>query len=436
MKTIDHIPISKVQRASKIAKTGAKVGVNYIKYLGDKLVNTEEEARERLDQSNAEDIYDGLKDLKGSALKVAQMMSMDQNVLPQAYVEKFSLSQFSVPALSLPLVIKVFRSSFGKEPSQMFDSFSKEAVNAASIGQVHRAEKDGKSFAVKIQYPGVADSVSSDLALIKPVALKMFNIEKKGSEKYFKEVEEKLLEETDYELELRNSLQISKECQSINNVIFPGYYPEYSSKGVLTMDWMKGQHLSEFTSSNPSQEHREKVGQALWDLFMHQIHVIRKVHADPHPGNFLISKDNDLVVLDFGCVKEIPDDFYGPYFALLDKDSLENPKVFNKTLDDLEIIKPSDSDKDKVFLRAFFKEVLTLFTLPFHDETFDFSNDDYFMDVARLAEGYSKDQRLRKIDVNRGSKHFIYINRVFFGLYNLMNMIRPKQTQIHNYRKS
>ena len=100
MKSIDKIPTSKIQRASKLVQTGAKIGVNYIKYYGDKLVKSEEEAKERLNQNNADDIYDGLKKLKGSALKVAQMLSMEKNMLPQAYVEKFSLAQFSVPPLS------------------------------------------------------------------------------------------------------------------------------------------------------------------------------------------------------------------------------------------------------------------------------------------------------------------------------------------------
>ena len=116
MKTIDKIPTSKIQRATKMVTTGAKVGVNYLKYYGDKMVNSEEDAKERLNQNNATDIYDGLKQLKGSALKVAQMLSMEKSILPQAYVEKFSLAQFSVPPLSPPLVIRTFKKYFGKKP--------------------------------------------------------------------------------------------------------------------------------------------------------------------------------------------------------------------------------------------------------------------------------------------------------------------------------
>ena len=185
MKTIDKIPTSKIQRASKLFKTGAKVGVNYIKYYGEKIVSDEDKAKERLNKNNAEDIYDGLKNLKGSALKVAQMLSMDKNILPEAYVEKFSLSQFSVPPLSPPLVIKTFKKYLGKGPNELFDSFNATSVNAASIGQVHQAEKNGKKLAIKLQYPGVADSISSDLSLVKPIAVKMFNLKGKDSDKYF-----------------------------------------------------------------------------------------------------------------------------------------------------------------------------------------------------------------------------------------------------------
>ena len=155
------------------------------------MVNPNEDAKERLNQNNAEDIYDGLNSLKGSAFKVAQMLSMEKSILPQAYVEKFSLAQFSVPPLSPPLVIKSFKKYFGKHPNDLFDAFDATSVNAASIGQVHKAFKDGKKLAVKIQYPGVAESISSDLALVKPMAIKMFNIKGKDSDKNFKEVENK-----------------------------------------------------------------------------------------------------------------------------------------------------------------------------------------------------------------------------------------------------
>ncbi len=435
MKTIDYIPVSKIQRASKLVSTGAKVGVNYLKYFGDKLSKTELQARTRLNESNADDIYDGLKQLKGSALKVAQMLSMEKSIMPQAYVEKFSLAQFSVPPLSPPLVLKTFKTYFGKLPNELYDYFNPNSVNAASIGQVHEAEKDGKKLAVKIQYPGVAQSISSDLAMVKPVAIKMFNIKGKDSDKYFKEVEGKLLEETNYLLELQQSEEVAKACAHIPNLIFPQYYKNLSTDRIITMDFMQGKHLSEFTSSNKDQKKANLLGQALWDFYMFQIHNLRKVHADPHPGNFLVSDNLKLIALDFGCMKIIPIEFYQPYFELAEPVNIADSDYFRSKLYELEILREDDSKNEIEFFTELFHELLSLFTQPFHSDTFDFSDGKFFGKITELGQRYSKSSDLRKMNGNRGSEHFIYMNRTFFGLYNLMFDLKAEDIRINNYKR-
>jgi predicted unusual protein kinase regulating ubiquinone biosynthesis (AarF/ABC1/UbiB family) len=432
MKTIDSIPTGKISRATRLVKTGVKVGGNYLKYYGEKLVNPEV-SKDKLNESNAEDIYDGLKSLKGSALKVAQMLSMEKNIMPRAYVEKFSLAQFSVPPLSAPLVNKTFMRYFGISPNELFDSFEANSIAAASIGQVHKAVKDGKDLAVKIQYPGVADSISSDLALVKPVAIQMFNLKGKDSEKYFKEIEGKLLEETNYELEVVQSKMITEACANIDNLTFPKYYEDLSNDRIITMDWMDGAHLSEFTSFNNDREKANKIGQALWDFYMFQMHELKQVHADPHPGNFLISEEGQLIAIDFGCVKKVPQEFYTPYFELADPKNINNPKIFREKLFELEILRDDDSEKEENYFSALFYEMLSLFTQPFQNETFDFADETFFGKIAELSEKYSKDTELRKMNGNRGSKHFLYINRTFFGLYNLLNDLKA-EVKITNYQ--
>lgn len=433
MKTLDKIPTGKIERAGKLVKTGVKVGGNFVKYYGKKLVNPEHD-KEELNEDNASDIYNGLKSLKGSALKVAQMLSMEKNLLPSAYVEKFSLAQFSVPPLSAPLVRKTFKRYLNKFPEEVFDSFERNSINAASIGQVHKATKNGKELAVKIQYPGVAESISSDLAIVKPIAIRMFNLQGKDSDKYFKEVELKLLEETDYSLEFIQSEEITKACRIIPNLEFPKYYQDLSSERILTMDWMHGRHLSEFTRQSFSSELGNKLGQALWDFYMFQLHGLRKVHADPHPGNFLVSKQETLVAIDFGCIKQVPDEFYVPYFELAKKENIENDSIFMEKLYELEILSPSDSEIEVKFFKALFKEMLGLFTTPFHDEFFDFGNEEFWSRIAALGERYSKDEHIRKMNGNRGSKHFLYINRTFFGLFNLLHDLKAN-VEVNSYRK-
>ena len=437
MKTLNKIPTGKLERTSSLLKAGAKVGVNYIKYYGNKITKdkNEEAALKELNEDNASDIYDSLKELKGSALKVAQMLSMEKNILPQAYVEKFSLSQFSVPPLSAALVKKTFRKYFGKNPEDIFDQFTPESVNAASIGQVHKAKKDNKNFAVKIQYPGVRESISSDLKMVKPIAMKMFNIKKEGSESYFQEVENKLFEETDYDLELKRSQDISEKCSHLPNLDFPKYYPEFSCERIITMDWMTGKHFSEFTKQNNSQENLNKIGQTLWDFYMFQMHILKQVHADPHPGNFLISDDKKLLVIDFGCIKEIPNDFYQPYFELAKNENLNNPEIFRGKLYQLEILRSDDSTQEQKFFTQLFYELLELFTRPFNADHFDFSDENFFQEIADLGQRYAKLSDMKGMNTNRGSKHFIYLNRTFFGLYNMMHDLKAKNIEINHYKK-
>lgn len=434
MKTLESIPTHKIERATKLVSTGVKIGGNYLRYYGEKLIRGEED-KDKLNANNAKDIYDGLKELKGSALKVAQMLSMEKNLMPQAYVEQFSLAQFSVPPLSGAMVKKTIRKYLGADPEALFDTFSMQSENAASIGQVHRATKEGKALAVKIQYPGVANSIHSDLAIVKPIALKMFNLKGKDTGRYFEEVENKLLEETDYLQELQSSQMISKAAQVLPNLTFPKYYPKWTTSKILTMDWMEGVHLSEYVKREKlNQKERNLLGQTLWDFYMFQIHGLRKVQADPHPGNFMVSEQGELIAIDFGCIKEIPEDFYVPYFELSKKENIEDQVSFIKLLTDLEILLDTDTEEEITYFLALFQKMMRLFTKPFHDQHFDFSDAVFWDAISNLSKDFTEDSQLRQMNGNRGSKHFIYINRTFFGLYHLLHDLEA-QIETESFRK-
>ncbi|NJM25358.1 MAG: AarF/ABC1/UbiB kinase family protein [Bacteroidia bacterium] len=235
----DSMPVTKVQRATKFIATGAKIGTNYLKHYGKKLVNPDV-PRTELHEDNAKDIYNSLSQLRGGALKIAQMLSLDKNILPTAYQQQFALAQYSAPPLSYPLVVKTFHKYFKKGPEQIFDTFTRTAVNAASMGQVHQATLNGKKLAVKVQYPGVADSIQSDLAMVRPIAFKMFNLKEAEFGEFITEVEMRMMEETDYTLELQRSMELSAKSSHLNDVVFPVYYPELSCERILVMDWIEG----------------------------------------------------------------------------------------------------------------------------------------------------------------------------------------------------
>ncbi|WP_373520893.1 ABC1 kinase family protein [Aquiflexum sp.] len=425
IKEQQSIPVSKVQRAAKFISTGAKVGGNYMKHYAKKVVNPSM-TNEQLHTDNASDIYKSLSQMKGSALKIAQMMSMDKNLLPRAYQDKFTMAQYSAPPLSYPLVVKTFQKNFGKSPDQMFDTFTRSAVNAASIGQVHQATKDGKKLAIKIQYPGVADSVTSDLRLVRPFALRLLNMNEIELDHYMGEVEERLIEETDYLLEVERSREISEACGHIPNLKFPIYYDELSADRIITMDWISGKHIKEWMDTNPSQESRNQIGQALWDFYHHQVHNLKQVHADPHPGNFIIQDGDQLGIIDFGCVKVIPEDFYQGYFALIKKELLINQKDLDQIFYDLEFISDKDTEVEKAFFKGIFTEMISLLGKPFHVDKFDFADDDFFNEIFQLGDRISNDKMFRKSRQARGSRHGLYINRTYFGLYNLLNQLKAE----------
>lgn len=421
MSNEDKIPTSRLARTGNFIGTGARIGRNYLKYYGKKALGNDDQ--DSLQQSNADDIYRTLSKLRGSALKVAQMMSLDEGILPRAYSDKFAQSQYSVPPLSYPLVVQTVRRSLGSAPSEIFDNFSKNASAAASIGQVHQAEYQGIKLAVKVQYPGVADSISSDLRIVKPIVSALFNISNNELDHYLQEVEERLLEETDYDLELERSQQISLASADIRGLHFPRYFKELSGDRVLSMEWLPGLHLDKFLETNPSQEVRNKAGQLLWDFYDFQLHELRQVHADPHPGNFLIRENGEVGVIDFGCVKEIEEDFHRSYFRLMDPEIIGDQQEFRKVLFELGFLLDSDGAEELDFFVQLYREVHQLVCRPFFQEEFDFSDKSYFDKIYQLSIRLSGDRNLRRSKAARGPRDAIYLNRTYFGLYSYLQKL-------------
>ncbi|HEY0110359.1 MAG TPA: AarF/UbiB family protein, partial [Fibrella sp.] len=263
-----------------------------------------------------------------------------------------------------------------------------------------------------------------DLRIAKPLAVRLLNLDERQIDRFMGEVESKLLEETDYDLELRRSVEISEACSHIEGLVFPKYYPELSSKRILTMDWLDGLHLKEFLATNPTQAARNRIGQLLWDFYDHQIHNLRQVHADPHPGNFLMRPDGTMGVIDFGCVKVIPDYYYDNYFQLINPDTLKDEALTQQIFENLEFLVPQDSPRDRKFFSELFMQMIDMLGEPFAVDTFDFGNDNYFTQVYDFADKLSKMEELRSSKVVRGSQDGLYVNRTYYGLYAILNELK------------
>jgi len=415
----DKIPTSKVERASRVFRTSMKVGANYIKHTAQKAVNMDVDSNS-LDEKNAEELFKLMSQLKGSALKIAQMMSMDNGLLPKAYAQKFALAQNSAMSLSAPLVINTFKKYIGKTPTEVFDTFNVNAVHAASIGQVHEATKDGKKLAVKLQYPGVADSIHSDINLVKPLFLRFIGIKEKDVKQYFEEFEERLTEECDYEKELQYAVEIGEWSKDIPNLIIPKYYKDLSAKKILTMEWMEAKPLQYFIDNETDPHKKNQIGQALLDFLHTSIHEHQRFHADPHPGNFLVTADNKLVVLDFGCVKTIPKDFYNFYFSLVKDEVINDQEKLRKCLEGLDMLRKDDSvETQKLFYDTSMKAIQNM-SRPMKTDTFYFGDPKFYEQLQSQGEEIFNNKDFRKPNAMRGSKDAIYLHRAFYGLYSIL----------------
>jgi predicted unusual protein kinase regulating ubiquinone biosynthesis (AarF/ABC1/UbiB family) len=185
------------------------------------------------------------------------------------------------------------------------------------------------------------------------------------------------------------------------------------------MDWLEGEHLKEFLQKNPTQEVKNRVAQALWDFYNFQLHTQLAIHADPHPGNFLFQPDGRVGVIDFGCVKVVPEDFYYHYFPLLVPEIRNNQPVVDQLLNHIEILFPADSSEVKAELQKAFLEMTSLLSRPFESERFHFTNE-FIDEIYAKGEEIYQIPEVKKPTQPRGSKHALYVNRTYFGIYSMM----------------
>ncbi len=179
-------------------------------------------------------------------------------ILPDEFIDVMAQAQYKVPPINKALVRSLIKKELSAYPEQVFKHFDNEAIAAASIGQVHKATlKDGRDVAIKIQYPNIRDTIESDLSLAKIIFKKMVN--SPNFDKYFGEIKERLMEETDYVHE-GGEIEFFAGRYTSEKFITPRWIEELSTDKVLTMTFIEGQHLDAFLASNPSQDVRNHFG--------------------------------------------------------------------------------------------------------------------------------------------------------------------------------
>ena len=409
-------------RGTMAAKTGLKMGANYARYLARRETGTEkDEARKTLHTENAEDLFEDLSKLRGTALKMAQGLSMEPGFLPEQFSQILAKAQYEVPSMGGILVRRLVTQAFGKPPEQVFASFSDQAIAAASLGQVHRATThDGRDVVVKVQYPNVRESIDSDLRLVRGIAGRF--VDSKSLDPYLEEVRLHMMEETDYVHEGRN-IEVFAERFAGSDVVTPRWVEEYTTERVLTMTYVDGLHLKEFLATNPSQELRNHFGQVLWDTVHQQIAADHlTVHADAHPGNFLFREDGKLGLLDYGCVKQFPRSFRDALIDLYRARMSGDKAKQEVALTELEVLKPEIQGDERVYLLEILDLMGGVIESLYREDEYDFGSGELlheFQSIIPKLTGREAFKYRRPV----GSHHFVFVNRLLAGMISILSQL-------------
>lgn len=318
--------VSRFSRFAKLTGLGASVTARHVAQrvagaFSDEATAAEREKRAR--SKSAEQMTKTLGELKGAAMKIGQMLSTDPELLPPEFVDQLSQLQHSAPAMDFPTVKAAIERAFERPLDELFAEFSQQPIGAASIGQVHRARtRDGQDVAVKVQYPGIADTIRSDMKnLGSLLVMARAAIPKDRVDGYLEEITTVIERESDYLNEAENLERFQVLLKDVQGVRVPIPVHELTRRTVLTMEFFRGKKLEDWLSA-ASDEHKTAQGQRLLRAYLEMIHEHGALHADPHPGNFLVLDDEGSEVppiglLDLGCVRDFPVAFMDLQLKLL-----------------------------------------------------------------------------------------------------------------------
>lgn len=272
---------------------------------------------------NARRMYRGFVRLRGVYIKLGQILSIMGTFLPRAYGEELEGLQDEVPPQPYEKIARSFQRAFGRAPTEVFASFSRAPIAAASLGQVHEARgHDGERLAVKILYPNISTIIKVDLRVL-GWALRVYRmfVPVKQLERVHEQLEDLLARETDLSNEARCIERMARNFADDEDVLLPVVHHQHTCKTVLTMSFMEGVKITRIEALNELALEPRAVATKLVQIFYRQLFIDRFFHADPHPGNFFVQRSPEgrprIVILDLGSASEITDNLADGMLQLL-----------------------------------------------------------------------------------------------------------------------
>jgi len=425
-----QIPTGALTRLWAVGSTQARISMTYLAaWLRSGFSDQEEKERLRGEAHLAA----GLKllatmgYLRGAVMKVGQILANLPEVVPEEIAETLGALHFEAQPMHYAMVREVFLDELGHAPEAIFAEFDKKAFAAASLGQVHRARlRSGEEVAVKVQYPHMARTIKADLAnlrfLLKPLTrARDWQCLREG----LRDVEEMLGREADY----RQEAQFCRAAGQLfaaeaDGVVIPKVYEQFSSRKILTMDYLPGLHLKDFLATDPPQAARDHYAELLATVSLRFYYRGHCLFADPHPGNFLFMPDGRLGVVDFGCTREFTEREWQLQSDLEEAFFAGDTPTIRRLIAETCYLDPGEDDLSDTLSCALAWQLEPMIS----EGLFDWSDGEFF---RRGVAIYGELIRKR---LTRGMPHYIWTNRFLFGFRAISYRLRGRNAFAERHR--
>ncbi|MBC2717734.1 MAG: AarF/ABC1/UbiB kinase family protein [Desulfobacteraceae bacterium] len=310
--------------ASRMFRLGGLAGRVGVSMAGNTVANlfrdmeSRDEHRAIILMKNALRVKELLGQLKGVPMKIGQMISLHEKLLPEEVVQVLKTLQQNAPSVAFDDILELIKNELGDRFAYI-RHIDEKSLAAASIGQVHRAVLvNGAEIALKIQYPGIDDVIRADLKNLKGLLKLLFSMfSRMDMEPVWQELKARLMEELDYEKEAASMKRMAKLFEDDDRIIVPRVIDEVTTRHILGMELVLGISADTVSENSYPQSLKNTWAKSMVSLILKGLFHFRFLHADPNIANFAFLEDGRLIVYDFGCMKEVPEELCRGYIRLV-----------------------------------------------------------------------------------------------------------------------
>ena len=410
-----------VGRNAAVARVGAKTSGRWAVTQARKTFASAER-KDQLDaefeMKTTEEVVASLGNLKGAMMKVGQMASYLDLGLPENTRQTLAQLQTDAPPMSGELAASVIVDELGNHPNELFAEWDSVPIASASIGQVHRAiTHDGDAVAVKVQYPGVAEAIESDLrtndALFGALRMMFPGID---TTTITAELRDRLSEELDYTLEAKNQKYFAEYFDGHPFINVPKIFDDYSSRKVMTSELVVGSSFNEVLTW--SQVEKNLAAETLFRFTFGSIYRLAAFNGDPHPGNYIFHGEGRITFLDFGLVKHFTPEDTALFESLITNMVLdEDYTTFRKTVEDAGILPPGQPFSDEKITSYF----SYFYDFVLEDKNFTFDEEYSAAGVRAIFDTTGDEGELKK--VLNVPPSFVVLQRINLGAIALFGQL-------------